>query len=132
MNKLLAIVLASLAVLVPLTSEAGSPDVQIQLIAPLPFLPPVPVVVQGPSQHWNDRGSSHGYYHAPRGYAGQGNQGNHYGHRGHYYQDYPRHHYGHRGHYYHDYYHDYPRHHYGHPRHHGYHRHHDHGHRGGR
>ena len=83
MNKLLAIVLAASAVVLPLTSEARGPEVQIQLHAPaLPLLLPIPVGYV----HFNSQS-----YHAPIGHVGYYGEPGQYRHPGHYY--------GHPGHY---------------------------------
>ncbi|MFN0305898.1 MAG: hypothetical protein ACKVQU_36715 [Burkholderiales bacterium] len=104
MNKLLAIVLAASAVVLPLTSEARGPEVQIQFHAPsLPLLLPIPVGYA----HVNSES-----FHAPVGYVGHygypvqyrhpGHYGHYYGHPGHYrhpghywHQRHPGHHGGH-------------------------------------
>ncbi len=96
MNKLLAIVLAASAVVLPLTSEARGPEVQIQLHAPaLPLLLPIPVGYV----HFNSQS-----YHAPIGHVGYYGEPGQYRHPGHYYGHpgqyrHPGHYYGHPGHY---------------------------------
>ncbi len=103
MKKLLAIGLAALAVVLPLTSEARGPDVQIQLHAPaLPLLLPIPVgFVQVTSPSYYGPVGHHGVYHHPGhyGHPGYYRHPGHYGHPGHYsHQRYPGHHGG-NGHY---------------------------------
>ena len=97
MNKFFAIVLAALAVVLPVTSEARDSAFQVEIFAPpLPLLLPIPIgYVHGYPQYANERSYGHGY-DAPRLRAGYYDHHRHHGHPG-YYDDRGRH----GGHWYH-------------------------------